>query len=116
MANIDNYFMPPGELIGCSTLDKLTAFAGGGQGGATLLNAQQCRVTTVATIADSVKLPPSVAGGEIVVINSGANSMNIFPATGETINALAANTALALAAAGIDIFYCFTTGGGWFSK
>jgi hypothetical protein len=116
MAIIDNYFAPAGELIGCSTLDKLTAFAGGGQGGATLLNAEQCRVTTVATTGDSVKLPPSVAGGSIVVINSGANSMNVFPATGETINALAANTALAIAAVGINIFYCFTTGGGWFSK
>ena len=112
----DTYYAPTGEFIGASALDNLTAFAGGGQGGAILLNAQQCRVTTVATTGDSVKLPPSVAGSVVFVYNSGANSMNVFPATGETINALAANTALAVAAAGGTTFYAFKLSGGWFSK
>ena len=41
-----------------SITDSITAFAGGGQGSAVVLTSAVNRVTTVATIADSVKLPP----------------------------------------------------------
>lgn len=79
--------------------DSMTAFAGGGQGSATLITAMFARVTTVVTAADSVKLPVAQPGLEITVVNAAAaNSMNIFPSTGEIINALSANTAIACAA------------------
>jgi len=80
---------------------NITAFAGGGQAGATLLTAENNRLAVVATAADSVVLPTldlTRVGLKIVVRNSGANSANVFPAVGQFINALAVNTALAVAA------------------
>lgn len=99
-----------GEAI-YSTQDNLTAHAGGGQASATALTAQMNRVTTVATAADSVGLPASFAGASITVTNAAAaNSMNVFPAAGEAINALAANAAFALAAGKTAEFVCYTPG------
>lgn len=93
-----------------STADTLTAHAGGGQASALALTAVINRVTTVAT-ADSVKLPPSQAGMTITVINAAAaNSMNVFPASGEAINALGANAAFAVAANKTAYFTCATAG------
>lgn len=96
-----------------STVNALTAHAGGGQGSATPLTAAINRVTTVATAADSVVLPASSAGLSLTVINAAAaNSMNVFPASGEAINALSANTAFAIAAGKAVEFYC-TNSGQW---
>lgn len=100
-----------GNFPTVTAVDGLTAFAGGGQGSATALTAQINRVTTVATAADSVKLPAAKAGMQITVVNAAAaNSMNIFPATGDSINALAANTAIACAANKTMQFYAAKDG------
>lgn len=91
--------------------DSITAHAGGGQTNATKLTSVLNRVTTVASAADSVELPASIAGLEITIINAAAsNSMNVFPATGEAINALSANSAFAVAAGKTATFYCVTAG------
>lgn len=94
-----------------SVANGLTAKAGGGQSGATPLTAQINRVTTVATAADSVVLPAAVPGLEITVINAAAsNSMNLFPASGDAINALSANAAFAVAAGKTATLYCAVAG------
>lgn len=91
--------------------DGLTAKAGGGQSGATLLSVVFNRFTTVGTAADSAILPPAVPGARITVVNAAAaNSMNVFPATGEFINALAVNTAFAVAANKACDFICVVAG------
>jgi hypothetical protein len=69
------------------------------------------RITTVAAGNDSVKLPASVAGMEIVVINAAAaNSAAVYPASGDAINALSANAAFTLAANKTAIFFCAVAG------
>lgn len=94
-----------------STVDNLTAHAGGGQGSATAITAMTTRFTTVASANDSSVLPASQAGLEITVINAAAsNAMNVFPATGEQINALGSNAAFSLAAGKTAIFFCCTAG------
>lgn len=95
-----------------STANALTARAGGGQASATLCTADFNRFTTVASAADSALLPAAVAGRDVVVVNAAAtNAMNIFPATGEIINALSANTAISLAAGGKAMrFFCVVNG------
>lgn len=98
-----------------SVSGTLTAYAGGGQANGTALTAYINRVTTVATAADSVKLPAGTAGGDVIVINAAAaNSMNVFPATGEYINALSVNTALAVAAGKTVKFVC-PVAGRWYA-
>ena len=100
-----------GSFETISSVDNLTAHAGGGQASALALTAMLNRVTTVATGGDSVRLPASAAGMQIVVVNAAAaNSMNVFPATGEQINALGANAAFAEAAGKTATFYCATAG------
>jgi len=88
-----------------SAVDNITATSGGGQAGAYQIANMTTRVTTVAVAADSVKLPPAVPGLMLMVINAAAaNSMNVFPSTGQSINALAANAAFAMAANKISLF------------
>ena len=102
-----------GAMRDASTASSaLTARAGGGQGSATALPSAFNRVTTVATAGDSVKLPAAVAGAMIVVRNGTATSMDVFPQTGQSINALAANTALAVAA-NTTAFFVSTVTGKW---
>lgn len=99
-----------------SVTDTITAHAGGGQGSAVLLTTDINRVTTVASAADSVALPTSTPGSEVTVINAAAsNSMNVFPQSGDQINALSANAAFAVAAGKVATFYC-TTAGFWHSQ
>lgn len=81
-----------------SYADALVAHAGGGQGSALPIVTMISRFTTVATTGDSAILPTGVAGMSITIINAGANSMNVFPDVGSTINGGAANAAYALAA------------------
>lgn len=106
----NNVTLADGGRVKYSTANGLTALAGGGQTGATLLAADINRFTTVGTAADSAILPVSVAGMVIEVINSGANSMTVYPAVGETINALSANTGLAVAAGKTISFVCPVAG------
>lgn len=89
----------------------LTALAGGGQSGATPLTGLINRVLTVATAGDSVLLPAAKAGNILWVKNAHAsNSMNVFPNTGDAINALSANSAYAVAATKCVTFVCAVDG------
>jgi len=76
--------------------DSLTA-TGSAQGDALALNAVFNIVTTAAA-SSGVRLLVSEPGSELVVKNLGANTLNVYPATGQAINALAANAAFTIAA------------------
>ena len=93
----------------------LTAHAGGGQASGLLLTRTYSRFNTVATAGDSALLPATASIGlqayNLIVHNNSANSMNVFPASGEQINALGANAAFALAAGKTATF--FGTGSLW---
>lgn len=104
----------------CSA-DNITAHAGGGQANAFPIVAPINRITIVASAGDSVVLPFSKQGMEVVLLNdAAANACNVFPATGEQINGAGANVAFSLTAqngagTGPTIFYCFTVGS-WRTK
>jgi hypothetical protein len=83
----------------------MTALAGGAQAG-TALNLGYNRFTVVATAADSAQLPALSGGVMVVVTNADASdSMNVFPQTGGTINALSPNAGFAVAAGKTAIFF-----------
>src|SRR5213595_776251 len=86
--------------------DTITAFAGGGQTNATQLLTQTSRVTTVATAADSVKLPPSFPGLELIVINHGSNPMQVFGSGTDTINDVATATGVSQMVNSTVIYTC----------
>ena len=92
--------------------NAVTALAGGGQANAITVSKPVTRVTTVATAADSIKLPRAVPGTQpLVIINAAAaNSMNVFPASGDAVNALAGDAAFAVAANKTVLFFCAVAG------
>lgn len=93
-----------------STLGGVTAFAGGGQASATVLTKDNNVVTTVATTGDSVKLEAAVVGAKIRVFNDGANELDLFPASGDTILPMAMDAAYPLEADANIQLECVTTG------
>lgn len=94
-----------------SAATSITAAAGGGQSGATALTKGINHVTTVATAADSVKLPASAAGLVVHVINGAAsNSMQVFGAGTDTINDVATATGVAQAAGKAATYVCPVAG------
>ena len=97
-------------LYANSSVTGLTALAGGGQTGATALTAIFNNVTTVATQGNSVALPASVAGADIVVTNSGANAMQVFGAGTDTINGIATATGISQAPGTTARYICYVAG------
>jgi len=93
-----------------SVTNGITAFATGGQSSATALTADINSITVCATAADSVKLPAATAGRMVQVSNLGAAYASVFPASGDLIDALAANTSVSLAVGGSIIFTCSVAG------
>jgi hypothetical protein len=88
--------------------------AGTTQGTATVITKQTNEFTTVAA-SSGAKLPSPEQGEFIFVQNSGANALSVYPDTGHSINALAANAAFSLAAGKNAIFWAATTSK-WYSN
>ena len=87
-----------GVILQYHTTTGLTAFAGGGQGSALLLDDSMNVVDIVATAGDSVKLPSAVTGMRVSIVNNDStDSMNVFPNTSDDLGA-GVNTAVSLPA------------------
>lgn len=83
--------------------------AGTTQATATLLTDENSDVGTVASGA-GVALSTFLSPGEFqAVFNSGANALKIYPPSGMSINALAANAAMSLATNTGVLFRCVST-------
>lgn len=88
----------------------VTAFSGGGQASATPLTAMFNRVSTVAAVGDSVRLPASAPGLEVMIVNRGANSCQVFGAGTDTINGIATATGVSQGVATAALYTCAVTG------
>ena len=75
----------------------VTAHVGSAQGNGAFVE-DIVEIATCANIGDAVTLPTAVAGLQALVINHGANSADVFPASSDNINEAGANLAKALAA------------------
>ena len=76
---------------------SFSADSGSVQGGAPITVPYNV-VSAVGTTGDSVTLPDWPAGHIVIVENAGANSLDLFPASGDTINSGSTDAAEALAA------------------
>lgn len=90
----------------------ITADVGSAQGGSPLTT-EINQISTCATAGDSVTLPTAVAGLRVTIINNGAESCDVFPASGDNLGA-GADTAAALAA-GANITYVAYDATNWFA-
>jgi hypothetical protein len=102
-------------LFNESAADNLTAHAGGGQASALQLAAELNRITTVANAGDSVKLPPSAPGLTIVVLNHGANAIQVFGAGTDTIDDGPTATGVSQMSNSVVIYAC-ATAGAWYTE
>ena len=66
-------------------------------------------ITTATANPSGVTLPTATQGRRIVIVNKGANPVNVYPATGGAIDALAANAAISLAVSGVMEFNASST-------
>lgn len=97
----------PAAFFNLSCQDGLTALAGGGQSGATAVSQFQIsRFTTVANPNDSAILGFTNLGHWRVIINATANAMNLYPRTGDQINALGLNNPFSIPAGKTALFFC----------
>lgn len=114
-ANVTGSPATTSEFILESASDSLTATPSGTQGTSLLLVRQTNRVTTVANAADGVKLPPSVAGAELLVINHGANPMQVFPSSGDKIDDVTSATGVSQMSNSFVLYAC-ATAGNWYTE
>jgi hypothetical protein len=102
-----------------SNADNLTAHAGGGQANALPLLNEVNRITTVATSGDSVALPKSYAGMTVLVINHGANPMQVFGygsgAAADAIDDSGATVGVSQMQSSVVLYIC-ATAGSWYSE
>lgn len=100
------------QFVTCvgSTKSGIVAHAGGGRASATALGSAINQISTVATAADSVVLPPALAGNQMLVINNGAAAAQVFANGSDTIDGTAGATGISLAADGKAIFACYANG------
>ena len=66
-------------------------------------------ITTAAASPSGVTLPTATQGRRIVIVNKGANAINVYPATGGTIDALAANASISIPVGGVMEFNASST-------
>ncbi len=92
----------------------LTAHVGGGQGSAFALTTAVNSVGTVNSIGDSVKLPTSVAGGLVVVINDAALALQCFGASTDTIDDITTTVGIEVPGKSTAVFVC-PVAGKWYS-
>jgi hypothetical protein len=81
--------------------------AGSTQGTATAITKQTNEFTTVGAGQGAI-LPSPEQGEFIFVANAGANALSVYPASGHSINALAANASFSLAAGKNAMFWAAT--------
>ena len=95
------------------SINGAVSAAGTVQGDATALTKEINVVSTVETGA-GVVLPEAVAGMVLIINNTGANTLNVYPASGGAIN-LESNNAAYLHTSGASIQYYATSGTQWYT-
>ena len=104
-----------GDFILESAQDNITATAGGGQAAAFQINSQTSRIVTVASIGDSIQLPSATPGLELIVINHGANSMQVYGNAADTLDDQASTAGVSQMSNSMVIFTCVTAGS-WYTE
>ena len=103
-----NLAMGAGTFIVKSVTAGITASTTQTQGEGVLVSMIN-EVSTVANAGDTVTLPSAVAGYEIKVFNNGANAMNVFPASGDNIDATGVDTAVSQSVGDSIIYVAYDT-------
>lgn len=93
------------DMLG-SSVNNITAFAGGGKASATPITGVNAVISVCATGADSVLLPLGYVGLTVVIQNAGAASAQVFGTNTDTIQGVATGTGVALANGATAMYRC----------
>ena len=104
-----------GQLFCELSQDNITARSGGGQASATQIVAQTNRLITVAASGDSIKLPPSAPGLEVLIINHSNNPAQVFGFGTDVIDDIASSAGVSQMVSSFVIYACASTGS-WYSE
>ena len=112
-------FIAPGTIASTTTLTAGTFFydgttsiaaAGTTQGTATAITSSYVAVTSSSAGSTGVVLPtPAAAGQEITVVNKGSISINVYPASGASIDSAASNAAVVIPVNGTATYQSIST-------
>lgn len=121
-ANLDTIFdgqgnvsMPQGAMFSESFQDNIIATPSGTQSNSVQMGGQTSRIATVATAGDGVRLPASRPGLEVLVINHGANPVQVYGSGFDKINDVAFATGVSQMQNSMVIYSCATSGN-WYSE
>lgn len=110
--SIPSAFTAPGSVTVTTALNKSIttgiSAAGSTQGTATALTTDYNVVSTVGA-SQGVVLPTATAGREVTIVNRGANTLSVYPATGASIDAAATNAAVTVPVNGEISFFASST-------
>ena len=110
-----NIALQPGDYMIESSQDLIIATPGGGKANAFQLTTQTARVNVVATLGDSVRLPPAVAGLELIVINHGLNAMQVFGSSLDRVDDQLTAIGVSQMSFSVVIYTCVTDGD-WYTE
>ena len=91
----DAFSIDSTAIISQAVTAGITASVTQTQGGGTVLTSNINEVSTVGTADDAVTMMTAVAGTRVIIMNNGANQLQIFPASGDDLGA-GVNTAVSL--------------------
>jgi hypothetical protein len=92
-------------LAGETFSTAATVTAGTNAQGQSALTNDHNIVTTAAVNPSGVTLPTATVGRRILVVNRGANPVNVYPASGATIDALSVNVAISVPVNAMLLFF-----------
>jgi hypothetical protein len=98
------------QILQRASKDTITAHAGGGKASATALAYGLNRISVCATAADSVLLPPALAGLECIVVHDGAAAAQVFGKGIDTIDAVATAVGVVLTNGNRCVYTCSSNG------
>ena len=110
-----NVALQPGDYLLESSMDGITATAGGGITNSYQITSQTTRIAVVATIGDSVMLPPSAPGLELLIVNHGLNAMQVFGNGSDQVDDQVNSAGVAQMSNSMVIYTC-ATAGKWYTE
>jgi hypothetical protein len=106
-------FAASGGFVEYGVTTAITA-AGSTQGTATALTRPINVISTVSSGANGIILPTVPAGARIVIVNTSANALNVYPPSGAVVNSAATNAAYSQPA-GARLEYISTSTTQWYT-
>jgi hypothetical protein len=97
------------SLVAAKVSTSASVTAGSNSQGSGALTADYNVITSAVNNPSGVTLPTATVGRKVLVVNKGANAVNVYPATNAYIDAIAINTAISLPVGGLLEFNASST-------